>query len=188
MFFNVLFPVILYQTTLANGANKHESFLFHIVFLYLAGLGVVFGLFGPSILRKLKNNDKLRKKVKPRLFGFTWLLCNEILCIAISFLAVSIKSITFASMFILLSLAHGIYMASILTTRLDCRKHHLCYKTLFRSRMIGMSEVLDARWISQGRSFGYTLVLYLSDGSEITLLQTHFIGLNYLWEQFGTKY
>lgn len=51
-----------------------------------------------------------------------------------------------------------------------------------------MSEVLDARWISQGRSFGYTLVLYLSDGSEITLLQTHFIGLNYLWEQFGTKY
>ena len=182
MYRNALF---LIHTASISGKNECEGTRFSIVFCYLAGVGIVFELFGSRILRKLRDSDNLKRTVKPRLFGIVFLSCNEVLCVLIACLSIYAKSITFAVMFCLVSLAHGAYMVSILTTRLEIQKHFVSYKSINCSRIIMKNEVNDIRWESRGRNFGYILVLYLRDGNEIALPQIYYVGLNQLWEKFG---
>ena len=173
-------------TIAASQVRGSENLDLFLCFFYaLVVMGIIERLFGPALFRRLRNNDTLTGLVKPRPFGIAFSLWNELCFVTMACLAILNHFTTFAFVFVLLSIAHGMYMVQILSTRLEYESNRLSYKSCFRNREIYLSQIRNARWDAPSRSFGYHLVLTLHDGSEISLSQIYFIGLVDLWENFG---
>ena len=178
---------MILATLAASQVRGSENLDLFLCFFYaLVVMGIIEGLFGSALFRRLRSNDTLTGLVKPRPFGIAFSLWNELCFVTMACLAILNHFTTFASVFVLLSIAHGMYMVQILSTRLEYESDRLSYKSCFRNRDIYLSQIRNARWEAPSRSFGYRLVLTLCDGSEITLSQIYFIGLVDLWESFGT--
>ena len=173
----------------ANAAKDvpYEGYVFGALFAFLVVLWFFQELFGEQLLAQLRAKDTLCKKVTLRLFGKVWLWGNQLMFIAFLFYAIYAQSITLATIFFLISLAHGIYMVSVLSTRIEITDSMLSYKTVFRTCEMDTSMIYKACWVSKGRSLGYTLVLNFRNGKNIEFPQIYFVGLNDLWERYGDE-
>lgn len=177
----------LFYTAVSRG-NDGEGFVFSILFSCLLIAGIADRVFGDALLTKLRKNDTLIGKIRLRKFGKIWLFCIEFIIFVLFCLSVYVQSITLAALFTVLILAHGAYMLSILSTRIEVTEKSLSCKTLFHRHVVDFSHIRSACWVSRGRSFGCTLVLKCDNGREISFQQIYFIGLNDLWARFNVEY
>lgn len=166
--------------------NVHnEGYLFGTLIAILIAVRILDELFGHQLLARLRTEDTLRGKVHLRGFGKIWLWGNQLVFTTFLLYSLYVHSVTLATIFFLVSAAHGLYMLNILSTRIEITETLLSYRTIFQTRIIDTSVICKAYWVSKGRSFGYTLVLKLTNGRSVEFPQIYFVGLNDLWKRFG---
>lgn len=165
----------------------NEGYLFGTVLMILVAVRILDMLFGQQLLAKLRTNDTIKGTVQLRRFGKVWLWGNQLVFTAFFFYSLYVHSVTLATIFLVISAAHGLHMLNILSTRIEITEAFLSCKTIFSTRIIDTASLTNACWVSRGRSFGYTLVLKLTNGQSIAFPQIYFVGLNDLWERFSEK-
>lgn len=173
------------KETMPSLNHDGEWQIFKAFFICLLVAGILDGFLGDYTLAKLRRKDTLEKKVRLRRFGIIWLACIQLILLVILWYSLYVKSVTLGALFLIVFIAHGIYTIGVLSTRIEITEATLVYKTIFQTRIIDTSVIYKACWVSKGRSFGYTLVLKLTNGRSVEFPQIYFVGLNDLWERFS---
>ena len=178
----ILFDFGLLLATTTSKPVAYVDLVHYIIFYGLLLMAVVQYL----PLKFLKKNDRLCGWVKPRMFGIAYMVGFEVVFASATCMAALGRSIELVTILAFPLVGQSYQLAKVLSTCLRYDNYEeIIYKTFGRKKTIRMSEVRFAHREMRKGYLGYVLVLGLPDGSEISLAQMHYVGLEDLWEIFN---
>ena len=154
--------------------------IFHSTFFFLLFRGLAIDIPGKWIEKKLWENDILKHKV--RLRPYSVVLHSVDMTFFFGALIVSIvhKQAICIAFFSLANAGYVLYLVDVCSKSAHYSKKYIYLKSLRKERVISVAAITNICWELPRRGIGYLLVIYLDDGSRISLASTEYIGLREL--------
>ena len=168
----------------SEGNDRNSSMVFGVQFSFFAIMAIVYQIFGKAILKKLGESDHLSGQVRPRLYGIVYLSAIEALFLVSIVMSIILDALTYMAMCIIVFLGLGLYMVHIFGARLEYNETYLIYRSLRKTKIFAPEEIWRiSREIDS--SFGYTVKLYLLDGTELEFPEAYYVGTHALFRMFS---